>query len=295
MKHIHFIVNPIAGKGNGTFDENMLSNYFSTDDIMIDVKKSEYPGHATLLAKQAVDTGADVVVACGGDGTINEVASCLVQTNVKLGIIPIGSGNGLAESLKIPRSIERALDIIQHQSEQHIDVAMVNGKPFFSNMGFGFDAKVISYYNASGHRRIWSYLRAFFKSLRSFERESTMHVQMNGKSIKTQPFMFFISNSKIMGYDISLTRKASLQDGLLDVVIIDNVGKAQILFIGLLVVLRLNRFLKKLKYYKTKELKIAFEDKVSGHLMQTDGELHKLTDKEVLVNIQQGALKVLCP
>jgi diacylglycerol kinase family enzyme len=162
-------------------------------------------------------------------------------------------------------------------------------------MGIGFDAKVISHYNASGHRRMWSYFKAFLKSLRSFSKESTMRVQMNGKSIKTQPFMFFVSNSKIMGYDISLTRMASLQDGLLDVVIIDNVCKTQILFMGLLVVLRLNRFLKKMQYYKTKELKIAFEDRKPGHLMQTDGELHKLVEREVHVKIAQGALNVLCP
>ncbi len=295
MNKVHFIVNPIAGRGDAAFNKASLSRYFGPDQYELTVKTSNYPGHAAILAKESVDEGAEIVVACGGDGTINEVASCLVHTKVLLGIIPMGSGNGLAESLEISRNIKRAVEIIKSGKTNRIDVAMVNGKPFFSNMGIGFDATVISNYNASQHRRFWAYLKAVLKSIKDYKYNEKIKVEMDGQSFKTRPFMFFISNSKVMGYDISLTRMASLQDGLLDVVIIDDLNKLQMLFLGLIILLRLDQHVKKIQYYKVKNLKLAFEDKQSEHLMQADGELHNLVDREIFVNVEERALHVLCP
>ena len=104
MKIVHFIVNPIAGKGNPDITEEYLSKYFGKENFRLVVKYSEYKGHAKVLTKQSIKEKAEIIVACGGDGTINEVGSCLVPTVIALGIIPIGSGNGLARNLKIPKS-----------------------------------------------------------------------------------------------------------------------------------------------------------------------------------------------
>ena len=295
MSKIHFIVNPIAGRGEAIFDKETLSGYFEPERYELTVKTSNYSGHATVLTKESLESGANIIVACGGDGTINEVASCLVHTKVLLGIIPMGSGNGLAESLDISRNVKRAVEIIKSGKINRIDVAMVNGRPFFSNMGIGFDATVISNYNASQHRRFWAYLKAVIKSIKDFKYSEKINVEMNGKSFKTRPFMFFISNSKVMGYDISLTRMASLQDGLLDVVIIDDLNKVQMLILGLFILLRLDQYLKKIQHYKVKHLKLAFEDMQNEHLMQADGELHNLIDREIFVNVKERALHVLCP
>lgn len=295
MKSVHFIVNPIAGKGDSIIDEGLLSQYFEPEHFDVCLKISSYAGHATELTNNSVSEGARIIVACGGDGTINEVASCLVHSKVQLGIVPMGSGNGLAESLDISRNLKKALETIKQGVVNRIDVAMVNGKPFFSNMGIGFDAKVISNYNASQQRRFWAYLKAVFKSMKDFKYNERIKVEMNGKSYRTNPFMFFVSNSKVMGYDISLTRMASLQDGLLDVVIIDNLSKGEMLLVGLFILLRLNHYLKKIQYFKVKELKVAFEDSYAHHLMQADGELHNLHDAEVVVKIEEKALQVLVP
>jgi YegS/Rv2252/BmrU family lipid kinase len=295
VKSVHFIVNPIAGKGDCTIDEALLSHYFEPEYYDVCIKVSNYSGHATELAKASMLQGAQIIVACGGDGTINEVATCLVHSKLQLGIVPMGSGNGLAESLKIPRNLKKALETIKQGETNRIDVAMVNGKPFFSNMGIGFDAKVISNYNASQQRRFWAYLKAVFKSMKDFNSNERIKVEMNGKSFNTNPFMFFVSNSKVMGYDISLTRMASLQDGLLDVVIIDTLSKGEMLLVGLFILLRLNQYLKKIQYFKVKELKLAFEDSYAHHLMQADGELHNLDDAEMVVKIEEKALQVLVP
>ena len=295
MKQVHFIVNPVAGKGDNAFNEDFIAEYFGKEAYNLTIKISKYKGHATLLAKRSVESGADIIVACGGDGTINEVASCLVHTDVLLGIIPIGSGNGLAESLKISRKVKKAFNVIRNGKTGSIDVATLNGKPFFSNMGIGFDARVISNYNASRKRRFSAYFRAVIKSIREFKYGDMIRVEMNGTSFKTKPFMFFVSNSSVMGYDISLTRMASLQDGLLDVIVIENMGKAEILFMGLLLLLKVDHYLRKIKYHRTRELKIAFDEKPEGCLLQTDGELQILPPGEVHVKIHDRALKVLVP
>ena len=201
----------------------------------------------------------------------------------------------MAESLEIPRNIKGAVQIIKEGTTNGIDVALVNGKPFFSNMGIGFDAKVISNYNNCGKRRFWSYLKAVLKSIKDFKNSERINVELNGRTFKANPFMFFVSNSKVMGYDISLTRMASLQDGLLDVVIIENLNRGEMLMLGFFLLLRLNQYLKKVQYFKVKQLKLAFEDNGANHLMQADGELHHLADGEVVVTIEEKALNVLVP
>lgn len=295
MTVVHFIINPIAGKGDPHFDHALLASYFEEDRYDLVIKTSNYPGHATQLAHESVGEGAQIIVACGGDGTINEVASCLVHTSVLLGIIPMGSGNGLAESLNISRNLTQAAEVIRNGKSNRIDVAMVNGKAFFSNMGIGFDAHVISNYNASEKRRFWTYLKAILKGIWEYDHKEKIKVEMNGERFRTRPFMFFVSNSKIMGYDISLTRMASMQDGLLDVVVIDRLNRAEMLLLGLFLVLRMNQYPKKIRHYKAKEVRLSFEDRHQGHVMQTDGELHDLNGGELHINIQERALRVLIP
>ena len=165
MKIVHFIVNPIAGKGNHVITEQYLSKYFGKENFRLVVKYSEYKGHAKVLTKQSVKEKAEIIVACGGDGTINEVGSCLVHTDVALGIIPIGSGNGLARNLKIPKSMDKALNFIKYQKAIAIDVGQMNERYFFSNIGFGFTANIISNFESSRNRRLFTYLKATIQSI----------------------------------------------------------------------------------------------------------------------------------
>lgn len=295
MKAIHFIINPIAGKGRIPEELENMYNFFPEKDYQIRIKISQYAGHATVLAKQSIEEDADIIVACGGDGTINEVASCLVHTEIALGIVPIGSGNGLAASLKIPRNVHKALQVIKNESIQCIDVATLNGKPFLSNMGIGFDAKVISNFNKSKKRKFRAYFNAVIKAIGNHKNTDPIKVEMNGKVMKTSPFMFFVSNSKIMGYDFSLTRMASMQDGWLDVVVIDPLSKGEIVFLGLLLLFRATCIFKKLKYFKVKELKIAFEGERKNYLMQADGELQCIEDRKLIVGLKPQGLRVIAP
>ncbi len=117
MRHIHFILNPIAGSGNNNLDLALLKKHFNPEDFTIAVKPTGYKKHAIKLTQDSIAENADVIVACGGDGTINEVASCLVNSTIILGIVPIGSGNGLASNLNIPKNLNKALALIKKQTK----------------------------------------------------------------------------------------------------------------------------------------------------------------------------------
>ena len=146
MIDIYFIVNPIAGQGRNSFSESFPQDYFEADEYNITIKSSIYKGHALVLCKEYIIQKATIIVACGGDGTVNEVASTLVDTFIPLGFIPIGSGNGLASILNIPRNIHKALLLIKKNNKIRIDVGQINQRYFFSNTSFSFSASVIKNY-----------------------------------------------------------------------------------------------------------------------------------------------------
>ena len=151
-KRIVFIVNPISGTQNKRAILNLLEKHMDHARYECRTLRTEYAGHATLLARQAADEGAHLVVAVGGDGTVNEVARSLAHTPTALGIIPCGSGNGLARHLQIPMEARGAIDVINAGHIRCIDYGRVNGIPFFCTCGVGFDAFVSLKFAESGKR-----------------------------------------------------------------------------------------------------------------------------------------------
>ena len=144
---IHFIVNPISGKGKNSLDPAMVLRVFNPKTFKVEITETLKPSHAIELSLESIKKGVDIIVACGGDGTINEVAGCLIGTSVKLGIIKFGSGNGLATTLNIPKNSEDALRVIKQGITTKIDAGEINNHYFFSNSGIGFDANVINNYS----------------------------------------------------------------------------------------------------------------------------------------------------
>jgi len=204
MTYLHFIVNPISGKANHIINENRLRKYFPDDVYNIGIDYTKYSKHAEQLTKEAILKKPDCIIASGGDGTINEVASSLVGTDIRLGIIPVGSGNGLASNLKIPLEIEKAILIIKSGTESLIDVGKVNEHYFFSNMGIGIDALIIKNYEKQKQRSLIGYGKASVSSSFKFKPISTI-LLVNGKRFETRPLVLFISNSNEMGYKMGLT------------------------------------------------------------------------------------------
>ncbi len=291
MQNIHFIINPISGSGNHIINEDLILNYFTKDTYNVKLKYTKQKKHAIFLTEESIEEKADIIVACGGDGTINEVASCLVNKDIILGIIAVGSGNGLASNLKIPKNINKAIVQIKKQRILKIDVGLVNNNYFFSNMGIGFDAEVICQYESMPTRGLFSYVKASIKSFKSYK-YLTYKYSLDNKEFSIQPFLFFISNSNEMGNNITITPKASLQDGLLDVVIIPKINKFRMLIFGFLLLIRKHYLLKEVIYKQLDNLTII-KNNNSAMNIQIDGELYILKSNELKIKVLKKALTVI--
>ena len=292
MTNIHFIINPIAGSGNHKINQTFLEGFFNKDEYYITTKYSTYKTHTSELTKISIKEKADIIVACGGDGTINEVASCIIGTPILLGIIPLGSGNGLASNLKIPKNLNKAIRIIKSRNVRVIDIGRLNEKYFFSNTGVGFDAYVIKNYEESNNRKLISYIKAFFKSFKNINDTRLIEVTINEETFNVKPFMIFISNSNELGYKVSLTPKASLEDGLLDILIVPKINAFKIVLFSLLMIIKKHHLIKEVKSIQTKQLVLHRKD-FNHFKMQIDGEYQFIESNKINISITEKSLKVI--
>ncbi|MEN2489330.1 diacylglycerol kinase family protein [Flavobacterium sp. B11] len=291
MIYIHFIINPISGSGKHNITTSYLLSQFPKEEYQIEIDYTKQKKHAIELAKTAVANNPHYIVACGGDGTINEVASALIGSNIKLGIVPVGSGNGLASNLNIPRNFDKAVEIIKKGNTVSIDVGKINQYYFFSNMGIGIDAMIIKKYEHSGNRTLSSYIKAALSSSFQFKPQYTV-VSSDGKKHEVNPFMLFISNSNEMGYNMSLTPKASLSDGVLDMVIIPELTFLEKLLLGLNVLKNSIEKFKKAQHALVREVHIEMPHKIFIDA-QIDGEFQNLKTNIIQVSILPKSIEVL--
>ena len=221
------IINPISGgRRNGKKVVEYLTQRFSTgeDSIRVTTKSRD----ATEFAKKAAQDGVERVVGAGGDGTVNEAASSLVNTDVALGIIPSGSGNGLARSLNIPKDLNQACRLICETGKvSAIDVGKANERYFFLVLGVGFDAVVGKRFEGNPQRGPLPY---FYLSAKEFLRYKPKNVKLhfNGISLDLHPFVAVIANGKQYGNDAFIAPDAKLNDGLLDICIIHRLSLMQL-------------------------------------------------------------------
>ncbi len=143
-RSIVFIINPISGTQSKDNIIELISQHLDQDKFNYQIARTEYAGHATLLAQEHVEKGCDAVVAIGGDGTVNEIARSLVHTSVAFGVIPCGSGNGLARHLRIPMDPLGSIKVLNRFDIECLDYGKINDVPFFCTCGVGFDAFVSS-------------------------------------------------------------------------------------------------------------------------------------------------------
>lgn len=291
---IHFIVNPISGKGKNKLDSQVISSVLNNNDFHVVIKTTKYANNAAALTKTSILEGANAIIACGGDGTVNEVASQLVDSPILLGIIRLGSGNGLASHLGISPSINEALEVIKQYNNTKIDVGTVNEHFFFSNMSLGIGARIINHYTGFKKRQIVSYLRASFKALLYKSPSQIVDLEIDNFKKTLDPLVLFVSNSNEMGYNLSFTPKASLQDGKLDVVFTEQLSFVEkILFASQLIFNKHKRY-NKANYFLTDNIKVT-NKKQKEFLTQLDGESIIIKSKELNISIKKGALNVLVP
>lgn len=219
-KLIKFIYNPRSGIIHPEqFIRRMITYYFPRNLCCYDFSITEEKGHAHQIAQHAVQEGYDFVVAIGGDGTVNETASGLVNSDASLGIIPNGSGNGLARGLGIPISIRRAAKIITTGQIRSIDVGQIEGKYFFVIAGLGLDAMIGKRFDESKMRGPAPYYIAGFREFFRY-REPEYEIKFDGQTIRTRALVVAVANTKQYGNNAIIAPNARPDDGLLDLAII---------------------------------------------------------------------------
>jgi diacylglycerol kinase (ATP) len=290
LKHLVFIVNPRSGTDRVKAVRNAIDSSIDRQRYTYELLHTARPKHGIDLAREAAGKGAFAVIAIGGDGSVNDVVTGLIGSRTALGIIPKGSGNGMARTMEIPLKIEAALEVINKGNAQPVDIAYANGRPFISNAGVGFDALISKKFTRSKRRGLMAYSWLVTKYLWLYN-EWDWRITIDGKKIRTKAFLVNVANGQQFGYNFKIAPDASYNDGLLDLIIIRKFPK----LMGTPIVVRaMNGTLTKSRYvdhYRGKEITIAHPDL---KLMQTDGDAHPCTNR-ITFSIEPGALNVLMP
>jgi YegS/Rv2252/BmrU family lipid kinase len=289
-KKLIFIINPVSGvfkKGNIV---NQIKSYIDTNVYDYRIEYTEEPGHATEICHREVENGANVIVAVGGDGSVNEIAKGLVGTETCLAIIPAGSGNGLAHHLKIPLNHRRAIEVINKSKKIKIDTGKVNKKLFVSIAGIGFDALVAKEFAGSKWRGFLTYMRIVAEKFPNYKPKK-YEIEIDGEKMTKRALFISFANSDQFGYMTPIAPDARVDDGLLDVIIME---KFLLIDIPILANLLFWRKIDKSKYveiHKGKEIKVRSKKK---RWVNIDGEAYKLS-KELNVSVLPQSLNIIVP
>ncbi len=214
LEKLLFIVNPRSGVLKKQNVPALIEQYIDRKKFEVEIQFTAYAGHARELAAQAVKANFDAVIAVGGDGSINEIGSSLVGTSVALGILPMGSGNGLARHLGIPLVIPQAIQRINQFNCKTIDTAKANEHYFFSMCGIGFDGFIANQFQLQKKRGIFTYLK--LSAYHYFRyKPSTYTICIDGQTRNEKAFIIAIANSNQFGSNFKIAPHADLQDGLL--------------------------------------------------------------------------------
>ena len=219
MYRIAFIINPVSGTANKSGVLKYIGQVFGNmEQYDLDIHTTRDAGDGYEVAKYYAEEGAHFVVAVGGDGTVNEVARGLIGSKTALGIVPMGSGNGLARHLQIPLNYKEAIDVIALKKTQPIDAAQLDEHIFFCTAGVGFDALIGNRFNASSKRGLQTYLRVAAKEILGYEPQE-YQLTIDGKTIIRTAFLITFANASQWGNNVYIAPHAHSSDGLLDVVI----------------------------------------------------------------------------
>ena len=287
-KRIVFVVNPISGTQGKKAILKWIDERLDQSIYDYSIVKTEYAGHATQIAANAVQEKVDVVVAIGGDGTINEIARSLVHTNTALGIIPCGSGNGLARHLRIPMEPKAAIDVLNRGCELCIDYGKINNIPFFCTCGVGFDAFISLKFADSGKRGLLTYLENTLHESLTYQPE-TYEIENEEGTMKYKAWLIACGNASQYGNDAYIAPQASLTDGLMDVTIME---PFTVLDVPSLSFQLFNKTIDQNSRVKTMRAKKIKIHRVNDGVMHFDGD-PLMAGKELEVEIIPAGLRVI--
>lgn len=220
MKRIVFIMNPISGTQNKAGIPELIERTLDHEQFSYELRLTEHAGHASEIANEAKEQGVDIVVAIGGDGTVNEVARAIVHSNTALGIMPCGSGNGLARHLLLPMNLKKSIEILNRCEIHELDYGIINGHAFFCTCGMGFDAFVSQKFAEAGKRGPITYVENVLREGLKYKPE-TYEIQDEQGTTRAKAFLISCANASQYGNNAYIAPQASMSDGLLDVIIME--------------------------------------------------------------------------
>jgi YegS/Rv2252/BmrU family lipid kinase len=215
---IRFIANPRSGVNRSRNLRQLIGQNLDPEQFDYELVYTKRAGHGIELAREAVAQGFDLVVACGGDGSVNEIASALTGTEVVLGILPCGSGNGFAMHLGIGRDVAKAIRYLNSGEVLAVDTCRMNGRFFVNLAGIGFDGVVARRLHESKRRGFWAYLRFSIAETLGY-RMQLFDIQTDGRRFQQKCLLVEVANAPIYGYGFSIVPPAKLNDGRLEVLI----------------------------------------------------------------------------
>lgn len=288
MKRILFIINPKAGVDRIKALQKEIERNIDHRLFQYEVVYTEYAKHGTLLARKGVEAGFDLIVAVGGDGSVNDVVNGIYGTNATLGIIPKGSGNGLARSLKIPMNQSKALLLLNKWKVRKIDVGTVENHLFVSNAGVGFDVQVIEDFSKSSRRGLLTYLTVILKDVWKYPVKE-WDICADEEKIKNRFFMLTVANASQLGYGFKIAPGAELDDGFFDLVTIRRFPKVMASGIALRAFSGKISGSPLVSVRKVKEITISHPDL---SILQFDGEAAACGDR-ITIKMMPEKLRVL--
>ena len=286
--NILFIINPISGGKKKQKIPSVIDSYLDKEKFSPNFSFTEYIGHAAELAEEAANKNFDVIIAVGGDGTINEIAPKVIQTGKILGIIPFGSGNGLARFLKIPMDTIKAIQVINAFNLSQIDTAQLNDRPFFNMAGMGFDAHISSVFANNKSRGLKGYVEMGLKEMTSYQSQ-TYKIEIDGVIYNRKAYVVSIANSSQYGNNVHISPKSSLTDGLLDVCIVKPFPLYKIVVLAYQMLRATTDKSDMVEIIRGRNIKITREKEDSIHL---DGEPF-LMGKDINIDIVPLSLNII--
>lgn len=288
MKNIVFILNPISGTGDKGGIPAIIDREIDHSAYRVVITQSEYAGHAAEIATRSVADGADIVVAVGGDGTINEVARSLVHTRAALGIVPNGSGNGLARHLRIPMDIRKALRIINACRVEVMDYGVINDYPFFCTCGMGFDAFISLKFAESGRRGPRTYVENVLREGLKYKPE-TYEVTDDTGAHEYKAFLIACANASQYGNNAYIAPRATMTDGLMDVIIMEPFDVFDVPQLSIDMFTKTLENNSKIKSFRTKRIHIR---RASPGAIHYDGD-PVMTGNDIDVHIEERGIRII--
>jgi YegS/Rv2252/BmrU family lipid kinase len=272
-KKIFIIINRHAGHKQGEKVLDIVIPYLKKKNCKVEYSFTNHPRHAIELAAKAIEDGFNMVVAVGGDGTVNEVAQGLYGSGVKMGIIPMGSGNGLARELGISMDMHKSARALIKDKNLKVDICRLNEQRFLCTSGIGFDAMVAEKMSKASSRGFMKYVQLVIQESVSFN-PLDVKMKIDGVAIRESVFLVTFANASQFGNNAFIAPHASMTDGLIDVVVVKKFAK---IWMPVFAVALFAKFIHRLPFVDTYKARLIELEAADTPYFHFDGEPGKLS------------------